>query len=424
MKKIFVVSWFYPPVNTSEGVLTYKLINSSKYEYVVFTQNQYAGEWTYGKSANCENGGHIKVISDESTDQKEWMKNATDYFREHREEFACVMTRSNLLISHEVGAKIKKEFPDIYWIASFGDPIKANPYNYLTSNLYSPYSLDNKINRHKPKSFAESKARKIKNILWTICNLRSIRNRRYGERVEDDTIRLCDKVIFNNFSQKNYMLPKDVYPDKGVIIPHSYMTSLYSKPEKKADGKIHFVYLGYLDKVRTAMPLLKAIRELKAKKQNLADRARFDFYGEVDEEEVLFCKENRLLDIVSFNKGVPYSESLRLMCEADWNIHIDADLSLVRDENLFFAGKLADYFGAGKPILAITMEKGAVVEALKEANSVVCSFDPNEISERLDSIIYNGYRLELNVSYTQQYSSENAARIFDEEILEKAFENK
>ena len=32
MKKIFVISWYYPPINSSEGLVTWKLLNRSERE--------------------------------------------------------------------------------------------------------------------------------------------------------------------------------------------------------------------------------------------------------------------------------------------------------------------------------------------------------------------------------------------------------
>ena len=44
MKKILVISWYFPPVNSSEGLVTFKLLKNSEYEYDVFTQkNQVTG---------------------------------------------------------------------------------------------------------------------------------------------------------------------------------------------------------------------------------------------------------------------------------------------------------------------------------------------------------------------------------------------
>ena len=49
------------------------------------------------------------------------------------------------------------------------------------------------------------------------------------------------------------------------------------------------------------------------------------------------------------------------MKNSDWLIHIDANLSGVLDENIFFAAKLADYIWARiRPILELRclMERG------------------------------------------------------------------
>ena len=58
MKKILVITWFYPPVNSSEGLVTYKLLNNSRYEYDVFTQKNSAS-WSYGNNDNLENNRNI-----------------------------------------------------------------------------------------------------------------------------------------------------------------------------------------------------------------------------------------------------------------------------------------------------------------------------------------------------------------------------
>ena len=46
--KGFVISWFYPPINSSEGLVTFKLLNRSEIKHDVFTQkgNQH---WSYKK---------------------------------------------------------------------------------------------------------------------------------------------------------------------------------------------------------------------------------------------------------------------------------------------------------------------------------------------------------------------------------------
>ena len=47
MKKILVISRFYPPINSSEGLVTYKRLRNSKLQYDVCMQESNAS-WSYG----------------------------------------------------------------------------------------------------------------------------------------------------------------------------------------------------------------------------------------------------------------------------------------------------------------------------------------------------------------------------------------
>ena len=106
------------------------------------------------------------------------------------------------------------------------------------------------------------------------------------------------------------------------------------------------------------------------------------------------------------------------MQQSDWLIHIDADISAVSDENVFFAAKIADYFGSGTPIIAITMKNGAVVDALKNAGEVVLGYDENEIKNCLYSIVEKGYTVSQNAEYISKYDAKNVAAAFDKMVEE------
>ena len=107
MKKILVISWFYPPINSSEGLVTFKLINNSKYQYDVFTQSNNQG-WTYGKNVEYKNNKNVNTIFSESTNIEEWVEDAYQYFVKNQEKYDCVMTRVMPQECHLVGLKIKK----------------------------------------------------------------------------------------------------------------------------------------------------------------------------------------------------------------------------------------------------------------------------------------------------------------------------
>ena len=109
-KKILVISWFYPPINSSEGLVTFKLINNSKFEYDVFTQGT-VEDWTYGSNVNYKNNDNVKVISSSANYIPFWVEEAVEYFRKNRDKYDAIMTRTMPQECHVAGIKIKKEFP-------------------------------------------------------------------------------------------------------------------------------------------------------------------------------------------------------------------------------------------------------------------------------------------------------------------------
>ena len=140
--RILVISWFYPPVNSSEGLVTYKLLKASKYEYDVFTQRNNA-LWSYGNKDNLSECKNVKSIFAKAKNLESWTKEAIEYYKKNQEKYDIIMTRSMPPESHKIGLEIKKINPNIKWIASFGDPIAENPYTKFTITYSSPYSIKN-----------------------------------------------------------------------------------------------------------------------------------------------------------------------------------------------------------------------------------------------------------------------------------------
>ena len=65
MKRILVISWFYPPINSSEAMLTAKLLKYSRYAYDIFTQGR-SEAWSFGRGSElpgCENQRRIEAQS-------------------------------------------------------------------------------------------------------------------------------------------------------------------------------------------------------------------------------------------------------------------------------------------------------------------------------------------------------------------------
>ena len=149
MKRILVISWYFPPINSSEGLVTYKLLKNSKYQYDVCMQDS-NDSWSYGKNEQLPECGNVKKICLQGESLDTWKSAAVEYFRKHQNEYDIVMTRSMPPESHEIGLEIKKMKPGITWIASFGDPIANNPFVLKGMQTMSPrVTLDTENYRAK-----------------------------------------------------------------------------------------------------------------------------------------------------------------------------------------------------------------------------------------------------------------------------------
>ena len=394
MKKILVITWFYPPVNSSEGLVTYKLLNNSKYEYDVFTQKNSAS-WSYGNKETLENRDNVNSIFAKSNNLKDWKKEAIEYFKNNKDKYDIVMTRSMPPESHEVGLKIKKIKPSIKWIASFGDPIANNPYVNLSKKMDNTRLLI-RIKR-LPKNIARNLVRK--------CITEN--------PIQDKTIKNSDMIIFNSEEQKKYMLGNKYKDKNSIVLAHSYDEKLYPNKVKKYEDKIHITYIGHLDRIRTPRIFLEAIKELKNEDEELFKKLEVDFYGNLCSDDKLYIFDNYLYDIVKYKKQVSYLESLKIMKETNFLLHIDANLSLVNNENIFFAAKLADYIGSGTPIISITMLDGASANILRNINALVLTYSKSDIKNYLRKIVYDNYKFELNKETSLEYSSKEVAKKFD-----------
>lgn len=423
-KKILVISWFYPPINSSEGLVTFKLINNSKYDYDVFTQGS-VEDWTYGSNVTYKNNDNVNVISSNATYIPFWISECVEYFKQNRDKYDAIMTRAMPQECHLAGIKIKKLFPDVKWIASFGDPIDKNPYHHIACKLFSINSLKNFINRDKGFKFKISPKRIALNAAWEFKHKWERKLRAQLKYIQENTIKMADKIVLNNESQKRYMIGDNkANLAKTVVVHHSYDKSFYEDIKKKENEKIRFLFVGHLDEIRNVTPILMAINDLKADYPDLAEKVEFVFYGNMSAADKLYIIDNALYDVVKKEKAIDYQQSLSEMQQADWLIHTDGNIGSIVNENIFFAAKIVDYFGSGTNIFATTMQTGDVIDVLNNANALVSSYSYNEIKNWLYLIIYQGFKKEPNHEYIEkEFSSVNVAKVFDASV-DEMFKNK
>lgn len=422
--KGFVVSRFFPPINSSEGLETFKLLKNSRFEYDVFTQKSNMA-WSYGNKDTNLPSENIQTIFSESDSLQEWALEAVEYYDKHKEDYSFIMTRSMAPEAHEVGLAIKKKYPNVKWIASFGEPIFNNPYN-LFSGIKNPYRLLPYGFENTLLSYMLSPKRMLKSFVWKTRNKKIIPELKKS-KLEKDVFLAADIIVLNNDYQKEHMLKnssKDIN-SKALVLPHSFDESLYnyssdSSVSARKKDKYIMAHLGNLDEIRNVNLFLKALSRIKKNRPELLHKVEINFYGKMfisDRANIIDCG---LTDVVKVRDSVSYLESLQIMLSSDLLLLFDANLGEILNENIFFAAELADYIGAKKAILGITMLDGAGADTLRKINANVATFSEDDIYNNLVYILVNGAnKLNDNI---EEFNSINVAKKYDA-IVEELYEN-
>ena len=423
----FVVSWFYPPINSSESFVTYKLLSHSSLEYDVWTRsNNVEGVWDRDVEEKEFSSKNITVLDVyKGVNRKKWIDLATKYFIENHEKYDFIMTRSMPPEAHEVGRQIKKLFPEIKWIASFGDPLVGTPYLKIADEE-NPYLLRRYIEKENPSKVRAARIllspmRNAQKYVWK-KERRAMNLETDYEKINDYTLRGADGVILNNDYQLRHVFSGKYkkYLNKAIVVPHSFDESFFEGFNYEKGDKIRFVYAGHLDVLRNAGVLLRAINKLKGYNPALEELVEFNFYGHLSDKDKLFIIEHKLYDVVKINGDISYFDSLKKMKEADWLLCFDANFAKFVSENIYFPAKLADYIGSGRNLLAITQVEGVTADIVRGVGcGVVCSHSACEVAMYLSKIIYKGYTIgKIKESERIKYSSKYVAKEYDKRIIE------
>ncbi|MCK9910637.1 glycosyltransferase, partial [Microbacteriaceae bacterium K1510] len=137
-------------------------------------------------------------------------------------------------------------------------------------------------------------------------------------------------------------------------------------PAHTAPGKFHAVYAGILYQKRNPRLLLTAIRELIDEgKVNRSDlmlsfAGVFDYPGYSENRDCV--QALGLQDIVRVLGNLPHKEALGMMKGADAQLLIG---DVASDAGAYIPGKLYEYMGIGKPILALN-KAGEATEIIEQ----------------------------------------------------------
>ena len=411
--RILVFSWFFPPSTSSEGIVTYKLLRNSRHQYDVISSS--SNQWGYNSRLETEDE-NIHVFPIDTDDLNEWRDEAIRLFPEMHEKYHydAFMTRCMPNESLEVGLRVKEQYPDVKWICSLADPVANNPYwrHAIQGIAELSASAKDKILREMalPKeSWSQN---------WLEHPSNSVRDQFYWKNIQDEAFKKADILITPSAEQRDFMDPDKMAVHKFLIVPHSYDLSLYDKETYDAEwesDKIHFTFAGYSDALRSLNPFIDAVKWIKEHYPEALRKIKIHFFGNYPREIVDRALAWQLDSVFDFSGNVSYWQTLAIMQKTDWLLHVDAffpELSATGG-SIFFAGKIADYIGAGKPILALTGDASpAGVITSQYGGEQCCPWETVRVAQIMMNIVYDKER-KINEAFRQTYNAKNVAAAFD-----------
>lgn len=426
-KRILVLAWYYPPGNSSEGMVTYKLLKNSNYEYTVITRlKPNINMWDRPIKEDSLKSANVRVIERPAENPQEWIDFAVNYYEKNKDNISLLMTRSMGVEPHEAGLIIKEKHPEVKWIASFGDPLVDTPYIRYIEKGENPYLAktvfeSQQITGVKKAKVLLSPVRNARRFIWERERVAAMRGNERLAKINDAVFSGADGIILNNSYQLELGLKRkdfEKYRKKCFIVPHSFDMGLYPKNNKPHSGeKIEFVYVGHLDELRNCNSLIHAIGELCREQKGFRECVVFDFYGHMAAMDKAAIIDEKVADIVHVHNDIDYVDSLRKIVDADWVLCIDADLRKYLKEYIYLPAKLSDYIGANKKILAITQKKGATADFIRETKSgITASYDKEDIKKALKAIIERKIKLSYNEDERLKYDAREVAKILDKKI--------
>lgn len=410
--KIFVVSWFYVPVTTSEALVTYKLLANSKNEYVVCSAK--SNKWSYQTDSKLESK-NIKQYVFDTEDFDEFVEKSFNKYTElsSNEHFDAIMTRSLPPESQLVGLKIKEIDKDIPWIVSLGDPIANNPYETKPYLLENKHKIIRNLYMNAPHFFL--------NKICPLIKCEPFKKLSFLNKLERKVVDMADIVIAPTMTQCEYMMyNEEICNKKALVVPHSYDRVLYPTKSPEKNDKFTFTFIGHSDDLRSVAPVVEAIKILKEINPDILDKLKVRLIGNIPSKVKDATYAYFLQDIISIEKPCDYFESLKIMESSDCLIHVDAYFYTLKSGTIFFAAKIADYIGSGKRILGLTPPTSPAGEIITKYGGKCCSLDPYDVAKNMILIINSD--LKINKDFAEKFDAKNVAKEFDKE-LERRLKN-
>ncbi len=287
--------------------------------------------------------------------KKSWSKAALLKAEEllKKDDYNLVFISGPPFSSFEIGVKLKKQY-NIPLVLDYRDLWLGNQFSFYPTPLHK--------SAHRKQEYTALKS--ADKIIVT--------NRRLKERL---------------MSYYGFLSFDDIY-----IIPHGYDPADFQiiKPQPKVNNKLKISYSGIFYEFVTPKFFLYAFKELLTEHPEIASNFELDFIGFLRSENKKLVEKLHLQEFVKAFGYLNHINALEKLMSADvlWMMVGNA-----RNADTISSGKLYEYFGTKKPIIACLPEGALKSDAEEYGASFIT--EPDNIKE-IKNILMRVHDLYVN----------------------------
>jgi len=222
-------------------------------------------------------------------------------------------------------------------------------------------------------------------------------------RLEKKILRSASRIITTNRKVKELILKKHLtmqYNDIHILSQGFDPEDFPPDGITRSNGKMKITHAGTFYGKRTPAVFLSAMQKLCAQHPQMRERIEVEFIGKERDDERKYVEKLQLQNIVSFSGYLDHRECVARLYASDI-------LYIAMDNDVQSPGKLYEYFGARKPILA-SIPDGYLKQTIENSGVGIC-VAPKNVDEMVKAVamLYQKFeRKELpqaNEEFVRQY---------------------
>lgn len=306
--------------------------------------------------------------------RKFWVNPSVDYLKDflHKENIDTIVTSGPPHSLHLIGLKLKKQLPNLKWLADFRDPWTQ-------------------ISYHKELKLTSWAAKK-------------------HEDLEREVMQKADVILATSYTDgENF---KKIGAKRVEVITNGFEE--VKQLVEKDQNQFHITYSGGLEMLRNPTALWKALAEILQENSSFKEDFKLNFYGSLASDVKQTIVDAGLNQNLIVHGYVSHQESLNAINQANililTNFDNDASKGII-------PGKLFEYMATGNPILAIGPTDADVEKILKKTQAGDY-FMHNEVAE-IKSFILSIYQQWLANPNQKFVTNEEEVQQFNRRNLTK-----